>query len=78
VNGSFQSGGLTLQRYLSKGSARPGARPAVLLCHGFPIGTQDARHSDSSFPELIDRIANELGWAGMTFTFRGCGNSEGD
>jgi putative redox protein len=50
----------------------------VLLCHGFPIGPQDARHSASSFPELIDRIANELGWAGMTFTFRGCGLSEGD
>ncbi|NBO06432.1 MAG: alpha/beta fold hydrolase [Actinobacteria bacterium] len=78
VNGTFASGALTLQRYLSLGPARGAARPAVLLCHGFPIGPQDARHSASSFPELIDRIANELGWSGMTFTFRGCGNSDGD
>ena len=78
MNGSFLSGALRLQRYLNVGTARNGARPAVLLCHGFPIGPQDARHSASSFPELIDRIANELGWAGMTFTFRGCGTSEGD
>jgi len=78
VNGSFLSGALRLQRYLNVGTARNGARPAVLLCHGFPIGPQDARHSASSFPELIDRIANELGWAGMTFTFRGCGTSDGD
>jgi putative redox protein len=27
---------------------------------------------------LIDRIANDLGWAALTFTFRGCGDSEGD
>ena len=78
MNGSFLSGALRLQRYLNVGTARNGARPAVLLCHGFPIGPQDARHSASSFPELIDRIANELGWAGMTFTFRGCGTSDGD
>ena len=78
MNGSFASGAWRLQRYLTTGSARSGARPAVLLCHGFPIGPQDARHSASSFPELVDRIANELGWAGMTFTFRGCGLSEGD
>ena len=78
MNGTFASGALTLQRYLSLGPARGAARPAVLLCHGFPIGPQDARHSASSFPELIDRIANELGWSGMTFTFRGCGNSDGD
>jgi hypothetical protein len=26
----------------------------------------------------MDRVANDLGWAALTFTFRGCGNSEGD
>lgn len=26
----------------------------------------------------MDRIANDLGWAALTFTFRGCGASEGD
>jgi putative redox protein len=26
----------------------------------------------------MDRVANEMGWLAMTFTFRGCGESEGD
>ena len=50
----------------------------LILCHGFPTGPIDARQSAGTFPELIDRIANELGWVAMTFTFRGCGRSEGD
>jgi putative redox protein len=48
------------------------------LCHGFPIGPLDARQSAGTFPQLIDRVASELGWVAMTFTFRGCGESEGD
>lgn len=48
------------------------------MCHGFPIGPLDARQSANTFPELMDRVANELGWDAMTFTFRGCGKSEGD
>ena len=58
--------------------AEQGSGPPVILCHGFPIGPLDARQSAGTFPELIDRMANELGWAAMTFNFRGCGNSEGD
>ena len=52
--------------------------PGLILCHGFPIGPLDARQSGGTFPELIDRVSSELGWAAMTFTFRGCGTSEGD
>jgi putative redox protein len=52
--------------------------PGLILCHGFPVGPIDARHSAGTFPELIDRIANERGWVAMTFTFRGCGESDGD
>lgn len=26
----------------------------------------------------MDRVASEMGWTGLTFTFRGCGTSEGD
>ena len=59
-------------------AGRQGPLPGVILCHGFPIGPLDARQSAGTFPELIDRMANELGWAAMTFNFRGCGNSEGD
>ena len=35
--------------------------PAVILCHGFPIGPIDARRSAGTFPQLIDRIAIEIG-----------------
>jgi putative redox protein len=48
------------------------------MCHGFPVGPLDARRSAGTFPELMDRIANEMGFAAMTFTFRGCGQSSGD
>lgn len=52
--------------------------PGVILCHGFPTGPLDARQSAGTFPELVDRMANELSFTAMTFTFRGCGTSEGD
>jgi putative redox protein len=78
VNGTFLSGTLTLRRYLVQPAGQRGAQPGVVLCHGFPIGPKDARQSAGTFPELIDRIAGELGWNAMTFTFRGCGNSDGD
>jgi putative redox protein len=83
VNGWFESAGLKLARYLATPAGRShrdlGARlPGLILCHGFPVGPIDARHSAGTFPELMDRIANEMGWVAMTFTFRGCGDSEGD
>jgi uncharacterized protein len=78
VNGSFQSGALRLSRYLALPTSRPDLLPGVILCHGFPAGPLDARQSAGTFPELIDRMANQLSFAAMTFTFRGCGTSEGD
>jgi uncharacterized protein len=78
VNGSFRSAGLELARYLVRPAGVRDVRPGLILCHGFPIGPLDARQSAGTFPELIDRIANELGFVAMTFTFRGCGTSEGD
>ena len=78
MNGSFLSGGQKLARYLAMPAGRNEPLPGLILCHGFPTGPIDARHSGGTFPELIDRAANELGWAAMTFTFRGCGESEGD
>ena len=67
-----------LSRYLARPAGRNEPLPGLILCHGFPTGPIDARHSAGTFPELIDRVANELGWAAMTFTFRGCGESDGD
>ena len=78
MNGTFNSGGLTLSRYLARPVGVTGPLPGLILCHGFPIGPLDARQSAITFPQLIDRIANDLGWAALTFTFRGCGESEGD
>mgnify|MGYP003336621020 FL=1 len=78
MNGSFVSGGLTLARYLAEPVGKTGALPAMVLCHGYPSGGIDARQSAGSFPELCDRVASELGWSAMTFTFRGCATSEGD
>jgi putative redox protein len=78
MNGSFQSGQLKLASYSARPGGHQNALPAVILCHGFPIGPLDARQSAGTFPELIDRLANEVGFAAMTFTFRGCGTSDGD
>lgn len=80
-NGRFASDGLTLARYLAVPSGHtPGEvrLPGMILCHGFPVAPIDARHSAGTFPEFVDRIAHDLGWAAMTFTFRGCGASDGD
>jgi putative redox protein len=78
VNGTFVSGGNKLARHLVVPAGRDEPRPGVILCHGFPIGPIDARRSAGTFPELIDRIAHDLGYAAMTFNFRGTGTSEGD
>ena len=78
MNGNFRSGSLTLNRYLAVPSGHNPQLPGVILCHGFPIGPLDARQSAVTFPQLMDRVANDLGWAALTFTFRGCGESDGD
>ncbi len=77
-NGAFVSDGLRLARYLTLPTQRGVTAPGVILCHGFPTGPLDARQSGGTFPELIDRMSHELACAAMTFTFRGCGSSEGD
>ncbi|MFM8795073.1 MAG: alpha/beta hydrolase family protein [Acidimicrobiales bacterium] len=78
MNDSFVSGGLTLRSYLARPADTDRREPGVILCHGFPIGPLDARQSALTFPQLMDRVASELSWNALTFTFRGCGSSEGD
>ncbi len=78
INSTFASSGLTLSSYFARPNGVFGPLPGVILCHGFPIGPLDARQSAGTFPQVIDRMANEVGCAALTFTFRGCGASEGD
>lgn len=52
--------------------------PGVVICHGFPAGTGGGANAARTYPELADRLANEMGWAALCFTYRGCGRSEGD
>lgn len=76
---SFKSGSLTLACHLTIPSgSEPGRRPAAILCHGFPIGPIDARRSAGTFPQLVDRIAHDLGYVAMSINFRGTGKSPGD
>jgi putative redox protein len=80
MDATFHSGGYTLACYIKEpavGTREPDA-PGLILCHGFPIGPIDARRSAGTFPQLIDRIAYEVGYVAMTFNFRGCGSSTGD
>ncbi len=78
MNGTFTSAGHTLARHLVVPSGRAEPSPGVILCHGFPIGPLDARRSAGTFPQLIERIAHDLGYVAMTFNFRGTGTSDGD
>ena len=78
MNAEFTSGANTLACHVATPAGRDGPTPGVILCHGFPIGPLDARRSAGTFPELVDRMAHEVGYTAMTFTFRGCGTSTGD
>ena len=52
--------------------------PALLVLPGFPRGPGGAATVGNTDQTLCDRVAREAGWAGLTFTFRGTGSSEGD
>ena len=60
------------------GSRRARCVPGLVISHGFPHMQEGGRLSARSFPELAERIATEMGWMVLVFTFRGCGDSEGD
>lgn len=74
----FRSGRFELSGHLSEPRVPAAEVPGLVLCHGFPTRGRESPQSGQSFPELADRIANELGWCVLTMNFRGCGASEGD
>ena len=55
----------------------PGAA-VVVLCHGFPLGTDAAQSTGDSLPALAERLAAESGRCVVAGCFRGIGPSEGD
>jgi pimeloyl-ACP methyl ester carboxylesterase len=59
---------------------RTTASPAavVVLCHGFPLGSDAAESTGDSLPGLADRLAAESGRSVVAGCFRGIGPSEGD
>lgn len=75
----FRSGDLELSGHLARPRIAAGTSvPGLIISHGFPHLDQGGRMSARSFPELADRIATEMGWMVLVYTFRGCGESEGD
>lgn len=75
----FTSDGLSIAGYLARPRYARGTRvPGLVICHGFPPTATGGAQSARSFPELADRISTEMGWMVVVFTFRGCGDSEGD
>jgi pimeloyl-ACP methyl ester carboxylesterase len=73
------SGGVEIAGHLARPRIAPGTFvPALVISHGFPHLRQGGRLSARSFPELAERIATEMGWMVLVYTFRGCGESGGD
>lgn len=52
--------------------------PGLVVSHGYPQSASAAGSDHSQFPELAERIATEMGWAVLSYSFRGCGASEGN
>jgi pimeloyl-ACP methyl ester carboxylesterase len=74
----FEVSGLRLSCHVANPAIVSAKPVAVVLCHGFPVRGRESPASGKSFPELADRIANEMGWLAMAMNFRGCGRSEGN
>ena len=74
----ISSNGASLNGHLAqpRGPLRP--RPALVLCHGFPLVGGAAAYAEATLPALAERIAASNGWVVATFAFRGCGESTGD
>lgn len=75
----FTSDGLELAGRLAKPARIPRQGvPGLVICHGFPTKSNGRLDAGRSYYDLADRIAGDLGWMALAFTYRGCGESEGD
>ena len=74
------TGGVEIAGHLARPRIAPGTFvPSLVISHGFPnLKREGGALSARSFPELAERIATEMGWMVLVYTFRGCGDSDGD
>ncbi len=73
----FKSGALQLSGHLAVPANHGPRVPGVVLCHGFPSSEAGAADAVATYPQLADRIANELGWCALSFGYRAVGGSDG-
>lgn len=52
--------------------------PGLVICHGFPGQATNRLDAGRSYYELAERVAMDVGWVSLAFTYRGCGESEGN
>lgn len=74
----LRSEGLLLESHLATPTNLDPSFPGLVLVHGFPSGVGHSSVTATAFPQLADRIADEMGWVVLTLSFRGAGHSEGD
>ncbi|MEM7288719.1 MAG: alpha/beta fold hydrolase [Actinomycetota bacterium] len=75
----FESDGLQLVGRLARPERIPaGGVPGLVICHGFPTRSNGVADPGRSYYDLAERMAEEQGWMSLAFTYRGCGESEGD
>ena len=75
----FESDGLQLVGRLARpGRVPAGGVPGLVICHGFPTRANGVSDPGRSYYDLAERIAEDMGWMALAFTYRGCGESEGD
>lgn len=73
----FSVDGIDLAGHLALPPMSGGPRPGVVLCHGFPSGHGSGPKSAHTYPQLADRIAEDVDSVVLAFNFRGCRPSAG-
>lgn len=72
----IDSDGIELRSYVAK-PEEPTDR-GLVLCHGFPHASREAKSAGLRYAALADRISVQCDMTVLTFNFRGTGQSEGD
>jgi putative redox protein len=78
VNHRITVDGIQLAAHLARPGTHEAHHPAVVIGHGFPSGVGEAATAAATLPELVDRIAQEMGWLALALAFRGCSGSAGN